>query len=364
MKRSFIRTSVVAGLLLTGMCANAIAEKATWHESVAVSGVVEVEAGMASDYAGDDSSDITLATMELGFEAALSEQVTGNLVLLWEEDATEPVDLDEATITLGRTETQPLFMVLGKTKAPFGTFETNMISDPMTLETAETSQSLIQAGYDKNGIQVSAYTYKGDIILKGDDDAINTFGASAFYELDQKGFTIKLGAGLMSNIMDSDGLGDAFTESQEAFLASASAGASYELKDAVAGYAVNTIVSAGPVTFIGEYIAAGDDPEYYTDNGAGSEVTITAEAPAAWQIEAAVTFPVSGKEITTAATFQGSDNMAGVLPENRYGIAVGAALTETLGLTAEYIAENDYSVADGGTDDDASAMTFQLALEF
>ncbi len=364
MKRSLIRTSVAAGLLLAGMCANAIAEKTTWHESVTVSGVVEVEAGMASDYADDDSSDITLATMELGIEAALSDQVAGNLVLIWEEDATEPVDLDEATITLGRTETQPLFMVLGKTKAPFGAFETNMISDPMTLETAETSQSLIQTGYEQNGIHVSAYTYKGDIILKGDDDTISTFGALAAYELTQESFSVTLGAGLMSNIMDSDGLGDAFTEAQDAFLAAAPADASYELKDAVAGYAVNAMVAAGPVMLIGEYIAAGDDPEYYTNNGAGSVATITAEAPAAWHVEAAITFPVSGKEITAAATFQGSDNLAGLLPENRYGFAVGAALTDSLGVTAEYIAENDYSVADGGTDDDASAMTLQLALEF
>ncbi len=364
MKQRIAKSIVVAGVLLTGIYTNAIAEKTTWHDSVTVSGVVEVEAGAASNYNGDDSSDISLATMELGIEAVLSEQVTGSLVLLWEEDATEPVDLDEAIITLGRTDSQPLFMVLGKTTAPFGAFESNMLTDPMTLEIGETGQSLIQAGYEKNGLHLSAYTYKGDVTLNGDDETIKCFGASTAYTMEKDAFTISLGAGLNSNIMDSDGLGDAFTEAQEAFIDGAADDAAYELEDAVFGYALNAMVSAGPVSLSAEYVAAGDDPEYYTNDGAGTETTVKAEAPSAWHVEAAFTFPVSDKEITTAATVQGSENMAGTLPESRYGVAVGTALTDNLGLTAEYIIENDYSVSDGGTDDDASAMTVQLALEF
>lgn len=365
MKQSLTRNLILAGVFLTGFCTNAIAEKTTWHDSVTVSGAVEVEASTASDYNGDDSSDISLATMELGIVAVLSEQVTGSLVLLWEEDATEPVDLDEAIITLGRTETQPLFMVLGKTTAPFGAFETNMLSDPMTLEIGETSQSLIQAGFEKNGLHLSAYTYKGDVTLKGDDETIKCFGASTSYTMEQDAFTISLGAGINSNIIDSDGLGDSFTETRNEFIdTTGNTDAAYELNDAVIGYTVNAMVSAGPVSLIAEYVAAGDDPEYYTNDGVGTVTTVKADAPSAWHVEAAFTFPVSDKEITTAATVQGSDNMAGTLPENRYGFAVGAALTDNLGLTAEYIIENDYSVSDGGTDDDASAMTVQLALEF
>jgi len=103
-------------------------------EGVSFSGAVEVEAGFENGYEDENTSDITLATVELGLEAKISEWARANVVLLWEEDDTEQVEVDEGTITLGNAERSPLYLTAGKFVVPFGAYETNMISDPLTLE--------------------------------------------------------------------------------------------------------------------------------------------------------------------------------------------------------------------------------------
>jgi hypothetical protein len=112
------------------------------NERVTLSGVVEVEAASSEDFAGADTSDITLATVELGLDAEITEWVNAHLLLLWEEDDTEPMDLDEGTITLGNLEKFPLYLTAGKMYVPFGAFESNMISDPLPLELGENRESV------------------------------------------------------------------------------------------------------------------------------------------------------------------------------------------------------------------------------
>ena len=67
---------------------------------LSISGVIEAEAGYEDrtynnpSKQDEESSDITLATMELGIDADISKYVSGHFLLLWEEDDPEPVDLD------------------------------------------------------------------------------------------------------------------------------------------------------------------------------------------------------------------------------------------------------------------------------
>jgi len=94
------------------------------------SGAVQVEAGFENGYGDEKTGDITLATVELGLESEVSEWVRANVVLLWEEDNTPQVEVDEATITLGNAERSPLYLTAGKFAVPFGSYGTTMISDP------------------------------------------------------------------------------------------------------------------------------------------------------------------------------------------------------------------------------------------
>ena len=52
------------------------------NERVTLSGVVELEAASAEDFKGNDTSDISLATVELGLDAEINEWVNAHLLLL------------------------------------------------------------------------------------------------------------------------------------------------------------------------------------------------------------------------------------------------------------------------------------------
>jgi len=173
-----------------------VAEKLkTINEHVKLSGLVEVEAFKSDGYDGEDESDITLATVELGIDISLHKFVSGHLLFLWEEDDTEPVDIDEGYIYLGNTEFFPVYFQVGKLYVPFGNFESNMISDPLTLELGETRETAGVLGLEYNGFYAAAYAFNGDVDEEGDDNEIKCFGFNGGYAYESEDLSFDLGAG-------------------------------------------------------------------------------------------------------------------------------------------------------------------------
>ena len=109
-----------------------------------------------------------------------------------------------------------------------------------------------------------------------------------------------------------------------------------------------------------EYVAATDDPE--VDSGIGF---VESDSPWACNIEIGYTHGIMGKETTFGAAWQATDNCLFLeLPETRLLCAMGVEVVENLGVSLEYAYDTDYDESDGGTDENASTITVQLALEF
>ncbi|MFO7971556.1 MAG: LbtU family siderophore porin, partial [Desulfobacterales bacterium] len=190
---------------------------AKWADKITLSGLIEAEA-YYEDYDDDDSgendedsSDITLATVELGVDVDIIKHVKGHLLFLWEEDDTEPVDVDEGYITLDGEDVVPLYLNVGKFYVPFGNFESHFISDPLTLELGETRESALTAGYVNEWMNVSVSAFNGDIDEIGEDNHIETYVAAASFSVPDEvisNFGIRAGVSYISNIADSDSLQD------------------------------------------------------------------------------------------------------------------------------------------------------------
>ncbi len=242
-------------------------------EWVTLSGTIAVEAGFESSDADDsDSSDISLATAELGIEGAPKDWLTGFMLLSWVDDEDELI-VDEAHITLGRTDEIPYYVSAGKFYIPFGIFETLMVSDPITLDIGEIVDNAVQVGVDINGFQAAAYLYNGAVDEAGDDDTISSFGFSLGYALERDDYTLALGVDWTNNVLESGALSQAV-------------GDAGELVDAVSGIAAHAMVTFGPICLIGEHIHVTDDIEIV---GGG-----TIKAPLAFALEAGYIFDVSG----------------------------------------------------------------------
>ena len=324
-----------------------------WTDRLALSGVLEAEAGYESvdydDPALDDeeASDAVLATMELGVDAVINDSVSGHFLFLWEEDDTEPVDLDEGFITLTGGKGFPAYLTAGKMYVPFGNFASNMVSDPLTLELGETRESAVQAGIEINGFYGSVYLFNGDIDEAGEDSHLDNYGGSAGFAMENDDFSVDAVVSYINNILDSDGLGDYAAE----LMAESGTG----LDEYTAGLGAHAIVKVGPVIFIAEYITALDEPEFVSDTpGAG----FTGEEIAAWNAEFGYFFELAGKPANAGIAYQGTDDAGDFLPEARMMGTVGCEIFEATNLALEYF-HDEYE-----NDDTADVFTAQLAIEF
>ena len=303
---------------------------AEWTDRVTLSGVVEVEASYSDPDSGSSESDLAVATVELGLEAAITDDVSANIILLHEEDDTD-LELDVATLSYTLGESGFSFVV-GQDYQPFGAFETNQVGDTLALEIGEARETAFAVNYESGLFAGSLYVFNGDV-----DDGNNTIenvGARAGLSNE----TFAFGVDYISNIGDSDAISGSSVSGLDAD------------GDAVGGAAVNASVAFGTVTLIAEYLTA---LEEFTD--------ARQSEPEAFQLEAAIewgafTYAVSYEETDEALFLE--------LPEERVSFGVSTEMLDGVGLALQYFRDSDYSVSDGGTGGDTDNLVLQLAAEF
>ncbi|MBN2645673.1 MAG: LbtU family siderophore porin [Desulfuromonadaceae bacterium] len=324
------------------------------NDRIKLSGAIAVEANYTcvdNTCDDEDSSDHTLATVELGVDVDLIHHVSGHILLLWEEDDTEPMDVDEAFITLIGEEVLPLTLSAGKLYVPFGNFTSNMVSDPLPLELGETRESAVVVGYEQNGFYASLYAFNGDVEIDGNNgNQIDNVGASLGYVLEKEYLTLDVGICYTNNLLDSDGLGERFDEAVEE---AEEVGQVLELQEHVGGFGAHLVAELGSLNLIGEYVGAIDAIAYRLDG-----VKFKEDAIRSWNLEAGYGFDFLGREALVAAGWQGSDNAGDFLPENRYLACISAGIFDGTSLALEMLHEEYEN--DGETD----SITLQLAIEF
>jgi hypothetical protein len=344
--KTTVRSSLLSvPLVLIGMASSTVFA----HGEIELSGAVEVEANFTSDAEftpGADSSDIALATVELGIDVEISDRVSGHVLLLWEEDDTDPIAMDEGTITLQLTD--GLSLTGGKMYVPFGNFETNLVSDPLTLELGETNESALQLGFETGGVSGSVYIFNGDVDEAADiadgKDEIASLGAKIGFMTEAGGGELNLGASYISNITDSD------------FLQEVCSGSSVD--SAVSGIGVFASWVAGQLTVIAEHISS--DDILSTDCGGGAFAGDV--APTASNLEVAYTL---SNGVSLAAGYQMTDEAHDLgLAETKVLVAAGMEVMEGATFSVEFSSSDDYDTLDGGTGESSSTLLFQLASEF
>lgn len=326
-----------------------------WTNRITISGAVEAEAGFTntdySDPATDDvdESDIVLATVELGVDAEIHKHVSGHVLFLWQEDDTDPVDLDEGYITIDGKDIVPLYLNAGKLYLPFGNFESHMITDPVTLELGETNQSAVQVGFTNDWIDASIAFFNGDVDEAGDDDTIGSYVGSVRVSLPEgtvANVGLSAGVSYISNIADSNALVDELAVANT-------------VQDSVAGLGAFINVSFKEMIFLkAEYIGAMDNFQAgeFTNIDGGGEIE-----PSAWNLELAYA-PRENLEVALRCAqtddIKGGIDDAGAFPESQYGAAVAYSLFDSTTVALEYL-KNEYE-----NNDEQSVVTAQLAIEF
>ena len=308
-----------------------------WFEAVEIGGAIEIEGAVTKPPEGDTEADLAVGTVELGVGVAVSDWVNGEVVLLWEQG--EGLDVDTATVTIGPPE-GAWSITGGHLVVPFGVYETNLISDPLTLDIGETKQTAFQFDGSAGGLSGSVFVFKGD----NGDNVIEGFGIAAGYSVETESFELGVNLSYTNDLGDSDGLE---VEGGEGY-------------DRVAGISASAALTVGSITVLGEYLGAMDTfgPDYIEFGGYGAK-------PSAWMVEAAYGFELGGKEATLAASYQTTDEaLALELPKKRVLVGLSAEVMDGLSLGFEWARDTDYGADEGGSGENTDNFSVLLAAEF
>jgi hypothetical protein len=313
---------------------------------VSIGGAVEVELATGETFDGDKSSGLSLATVEIGFEAVVNDWTHAHVLLLHEDEEPDTWEVDEGVITLSNGDKQPYYLSIGRMFVPFGRFGTALVSDPLTLELGETRETALQIGYDATDLSAAIYVFNGDTIEAGEDDNLQQFGLSLDYNQAWQSSMLSLGLSYISNIADAEGLAEALpSPAVDSFVAGAGIFASYE---------------HGPLRVMLEYVGALADFHATELGFAGAGAS-----PSAYKLELNYGFEWSGREVTAAIAYQGTEEaLALELPEQRLSVGLATELFENTLLGAELLRDGDYSSNDGGTGNNVNSLIVRLAVEF
>ncbi|MCB1722308.1 MAG: LbtU family siderophore porin [Gammaproteobacteria bacterium] len=317
-----------------------------WFNRVEVGGLVEVEAAHVSSDNASDVDDLVASKIELGIAAQINPWVAGEIVLKFEEDTdnsdgtNSDVDLDTAVITIADPDSS-WFVNAGQYTLPFGTFPSYQVSDPLTLDVAETLDTAVEAGAGVGPATLSVFVFDGDRSATSTD----RYGAALALETEAAGAKLAAQIAYMNDVGETNGLGEIIAN-----------GGGFTTSDRVPGYIAGAEIGVGAFLFIAEYFQATDD---FADLGG--------DKPSAYNAEAAYVFETVGRPSTFAVAMGGTGGLRnaddgngnlGLFVERRRSATYAVEVLDGTTVALEYKSEEDYN----GTDTDT--VTGQLAVEF
>lgn len=313
-----------------------------WFRRLEISGLIEVEVGAIQPETGNSESDVSLATVELGVKSKINAWVEAGASLLYEQDQTD-LELDTGYLTIANAEATPLFLTAGQIYVPFGVFETNMVSDPLTLDIGETRETVLQLGVAQGDVSGSLYLFNGDTAIDGKNQMDN-WGATLSYAHTAPTHAWAASVGYLNDLGETDTLQDVAGDRAER----------------TGGWTASASATVGRLNLIGEYVTASDDfaAEHLSFQDQGAR-------PSAWNLEAGFHFAVMGKKSIAAIGYQGTrEALALELPEQRWLLSWSIEVFDQTALKFEWARSTDYAVADGGTGDTDDSVVAQIAVEF
>lgn len=307
------------------------------NQHLLLHGLIEAESYYAKQEGGNEESDLVLATVELSIEATLNDSVGGHLTLIYEEEADDDIEVDEAVISLyspRQVFSQKPSLHMGRMYLPFGTFNSYMISDPLTLELGETRDTAAMFALEGDVWGLKMGFFNGDAEPDGDNDNIDSWVAALEVAA---GENFGFGGSYISDLAESDN-----ELVQDAALYSSR----------VAGASAFLSAQCGQFHFEAEYLSALEDFD-------SSLVTIgedlTGQRPKAWTLELAW---MPTEQLQVAARYEEAKDFQDDV--RRYGATASYGLHEHVVVALEYLRAD----ADVDEDDPVDVVTAQLALEF
>jgi hypothetical protein len=103
---------------------------------------------------------LVVATAELGFEAAVTDEIS-TLVTLWYEEDDTDLEVDVASALYVRDGNNFSFP-LGQDYLTFGAYETALANDPLALDIGESRETTFIVNYESGSVSGTSSVFNGD----------------------------------------------------------------------------------------------------------------------------------------------------------------------------------------------------------
>lgn len=270
----------------------------------------------------DDANDFVLDIVDISLDVDVTDNIKFSTVVEYADD--EDIVVDSAQFDVALDKEGKVLFSIGKLYLPFGRFNGDMISDPLTLELGEMRKTAAGLSYSPiDAFSLSAWVFSGDI-----EEEFNN--AAVCVELTPVD-SIAFGAGLITDICEGVISDSIELENEDGEL--------LDYKQTMGLNAWVELYLSDSFSMFGEYMLALDEVEALDNN-----------QPKAWSIDLVYAITDS---VTIAARYEGSkDFLVDEMPEIRVGGTLSYAFNDVVSVSAEYLyseynceAELDYSHA-------------------
>jgi len=260
----------------------------------------------------------------------------------------EAAFLETATLRIGSPE-GPWSLAAGRQFLPIGVFDTRMISDPLTLEVAETNEISVSLGWNSGGLTTTLFGFAKNDGLES-ANGVGGYGAAISYSSEREETGLALNLALTSDF--------SYSANMVSLLADSTAHEGPV--DRIAGLSAHAVLRYGAATLIAEYVGA-------LDSYAVREIEFAGRGaqPASWLLEAAYDFDVLGRNATAALGYQATrEALALELPERRLLAVLSVQIAKPFTLAIEWGRDRDYAAKKGGSGESYNFVTAQLSWVF
>ena len=299
------------------------------NDKLEVVGALEVKYGMSRGDSGHVYGP-RADKAEVGVTYKPTDKFDLNVVGLYED---KKFSTDEAKVTWHAMPDEKLDVTAGKQFFPFGSFESAMVSDPITKEFGESRRNKVLQVASKNGkLQTTAYVFEGKSAQTGGTGTHkNGYGFSVGYEAEAG----TVGVDYLSNLAESKHFGD-----------------TNDVASQIPAIAVHGTRKMGRVALSGEHMAA---MKSFQPGDLDGAVTVAAK-PSATHLEAALDL---NHDRTVAVAWNGSSNAQEIdMTKENIGVTYRQPIYKDLNGGIELMRTKGY---DGVND---NVLTAQLSYEF
>ncbi len=314
--------------------------------NLSIEGVVELES-FSQNKPSDNDTGAALATIEVKIEAPINPWAQAHILLLHEDGSEQDLILDESFISFS-FEQSTIKITAGKQIIPFGRFESYMISDPLTLEMAETKNNAIISHFENGEFHGSIYFFKGDI--QNNSRYKSKMGTHMGYSINKNDLHIDFGLAYLSDLSESASLLEYFEDEKS----------DLNTQHSVPGFAVNTLISTGDWHAIFEYIST-------TRKYNANDMTLDAKGaqPSSFHAEISHDLLLVNRAFNFAIAIQGADQLVALdMPRNRNMVSASTALQPQVSVAIEYMHVASYHTENSTKQASSDVVSLQLAAQF